>query len=490
VDWIRPFSKSGQDLTGLRGRLIQVSQEELQKLHTRPSSFVMLSGLVYNVTPYMDYHPGGEDELMKAAGMDGTELFDQVHRWVNYESMLKECLVGKMAPSTKGSHLLRTRAVIPPPSTRALAPPASAAPPADRDRDGRPRYDWFQTDVSVHLVVYAKRKVTCLSSSCTSVDLQAGVLREALLGKMSYMVHLRLAGEVEESVAVQTAFSVGKIQVSLRKKGRTKWTDLGQALDFHNTFVLKKERAPHYCDGVLVSKTEVNHNTLIFRVKLPPGTIRHVPVGRHVYLKALVEDAELVRPYTPVDQSLTASPQETDLFLMVKVYPDGVFSSYLSALHIVENPGDRVLVSGPEGAFSLRPLRDVTHLYLLAAGTGLTPMTRLISLATQEMENISRKTTLLFFNRGEEDILWRGELDQLAADNPRFQVEYILSEPSDGWRGRRGRVDGALLQDVLLRPDGSRCFVCVCGPTAFTELTLRLAKQHGFRPEELHAFQG
>ena len=28
----------------------------------------------------MDYHPGGEDELMKAAGTDGTDLFDQV-RW-------------------------------------------------------------------------------------------------------------------------------------------------------------------------------------------------------------------------------------------------------------------------------------------------------------------------------------------------------------------------------------------------------------------------
>lgn len=55
----------------------------------------------------------------------------------------------------------------------------------------------------------------------------------------------------------------------------------------------------------------------------------------------------------------------------------------------------------------------------------------------------------------------------------RFQVEHILSEPSDGWRGRKGRVDGALLQDLLIRPDGSRCFVCVCGPTAFTELTVR-----------------
>lgn len=26
----------------------------------------------------MDYHPGGEEELMKAAGIDGTDLFDQV----------------------------------------------------------------------------------------------------------------------------------------------------------------------------------------------------------------------------------------------------------------------------------------------------------------------------------------------------------------------------------------------------------------------------
>lgn len=33
--------------------------------------------MVYNVTPYMDYHPGGEEELMKAAGIDGTDLFDQ-----------------------------------------------------------------------------------------------------------------------------------------------------------------------------------------------------------------------------------------------------------------------------------------------------------------------------------------------------------------------------------------------------------------------------
>ena len=37
----------------------------------------------------MDYHPGGWDELMKGAGVDATDLFNEVHRWVNYESMLQ-----------------------------------------------------------------------------------------------------------------------------------------------------------------------------------------------------------------------------------------------------------------------------------------------------------------------------------------------------------------------------------------------------------------
>ena len=50
--------------------------------------------------------------------------------------------------------------------------------------------------------------------------------------------------------------------------------------------------------------------------------------------------------------------------------------------------GDHLLVSGPEGPFSLRPLRDVTHLYLLAAGTGFTPMARLIQFALQDLGSI------------------------------------------------------------------------------------------------------
>ncbi|XP_068188492.1 cytochrome b5 reductase 4 [Antennarius striatus] len=481
MDWIR-FSKSGRDLTGLRGRLIEVTQEELQKHNTREDCWTSIRGMVYNLSPYMDYHPGGEEELMKAAGIDGTELFDQVHRWVNYESMLKECLVGRMATVKK----VINPPPPPPPALTGLLPPVSVTPLPDRD--SQPRYDWFQTDVTVHVVVYTKRQVP--NTGCTLVDLESGVLRvEVLLGKMSYMMHLRLADSVEDSITVHTTALVGKIQVNMQKQVKRKWTSLGEPLENHNTLLKKKDRALCYRGCLLVSKTEVNHNTYIFRMQLPPGTVRHLPVGQHVFLKALIQDTEVVRPYTPIDPSLAPTsrspPQESDIYLLIKVYPDGVFTPYLNSLPI----GAHISISGPEGTFSLRPLRDVTHLYLLAAGTGLTPMVRLIRSALQDIESI-RKVKLLFFNRREEDILCRCELDELAAAKESFEVEHVLSEPCDSWGGRRGRVDEAMLKDVLNRPGGSQCYVCVCGPPAFTELIVRLLEQQGFSEGEFHAFQG
>jgi cytochrome b involved in lipid metabolism len=54
----------------------------------------VLGGKVYNITPYLPYHPGGEPELMKCAGRDGTKLFTEVHPWVNWEGMLGACLIG------------------------------------------------------------------------------------------------------------------------------------------------------------------------------------------------------------------------------------------------------------------------------------------------------------------------------------------------------------------------------------------------------------
>jgi len=46
------------------------------RLHNkRDDAWAAFNGKVYNITPYLDFHPGGEKELMRVAGRDGTKLF-------------------------------------------------------------------------------------------------------------------------------------------------------------------------------------------------------------------------------------------------------------------------------------------------------------------------------------------------------------------------------------------------------------------------------
>ncbi|KAK6512581.1 hypothetical protein TWF481_001465 [Arthrobotrys musiformis] len=56
--------------------------------------WTVLEGKVYDMTPYMPYHPGGEKELLRVAGKDGTKLFNLTHSWVNWDNMLRGCEVG------------------------------------------------------------------------------------------------------------------------------------------------------------------------------------------------------------------------------------------------------------------------------------------------------------------------------------------------------------------------------------------------------------
>jgi cytochrome b involved in lipid metabolism len=44
--------------------------------HNRPDdAWSVFGGKVYNITPYLPFHPGGKKELMRVAGRDGSKLF-------------------------------------------------------------------------------------------------------------------------------------------------------------------------------------------------------------------------------------------------------------------------------------------------------------------------------------------------------------------------------------------------------------------------------
>lgn len=54
--------------------------DELAQHNTKDDCWQAYGGKVYNVTPYLKYHPGGVPQLMKAAGKDGELAFMRVRR--------------------------------------------------------------------------------------------------------------------------------------------------------------------------------------------------------------------------------------------------------------------------------------------------------------------------------------------------------------------------------------------------------------------------
>eukprot|EP00878_Enallax_costatus_P007949 GHUV01008315.1.p2 GENE.GHUV01008315.1~~GHUV01008315.1.p2 ORF type:complete len:164 (+),score=30.50 GHUV01008315.1:306-797(+) len=90
VDWLR-VSRSG---AGGHGRRRDITLEEVKQHKTADDAWVVLHGKVYNITPYLKFHPGGADILVKAAGRDATSLFNKYHPWVNAHALLERCLLG------------------------------------------------------------------------------------------------------------------------------------------------------------------------------------------------------------------------------------------------------------------------------------------------------------------------------------------------------------------------------------------------------------
>ncbi|RKF80873.1 Cytochrome b5 domain-containing protein RLF [Golovinomyces cichoracearum] len=96
LDWAR-LANSNADLSGLAGASYIKVPPSLLRIKTGrkgKDAWTVLGGKVYNITPYLPFHPGGEAELLRSAGRDGTKLFTEVHPWVNWEGMLASCLVG------------------------------------------------------------------------------------------------------------------------------------------------------------------------------------------------------------------------------------------------------------------------------------------------------------------------------------------------------------------------------------------------------------
>ncbi|KAK4937810.1 hypothetical protein LTR10_021613 [Elasticomyces elasticus] len=98
LDWAALTSNPNSHLRGKDApdNLIRVTPTQLKQQNGRKGrdAWTVYQGKVYNITPYVPFHPGGKGEILRGAGKDSVQLFMEVHPWVNWDGMLSECLIG------------------------------------------------------------------------------------------------------------------------------------------------------------------------------------------------------------------------------------------------------------------------------------------------------------------------------------------------------------------------------------------------------------
>lgn len=102
-EWLNMMNKD-PDPAGLNGASSKrkITMEEVQQHASEDDIWMIIRGKVYNVTPYVEYHPGGVRELMRGAGADGTALYNEIHPWIDIG------LIGKLQVGNVEKNVSRT----------------------------------------------------------------------------------------------------------------------------------------------------------------------------------------------------------------------------------------------------------------------------------------------------------------------------------------------------------------------------------------------
>lgn len=187
----------------------------------------------------------------------------------------------------------------------------------------------------------------------------------------------------------------------------------------------------------------VSEDILQVQLRTPPtARVRFLP-GQ--YVDAIVGPVR--RSY-----SLANAPREDGLLeLLIRRYDGGVLSDYWFNR---AKPNDLLRLEGPFGTFFLRDAGP-RHLIFLATGTGIAPVKALIEeIAADPVLAARHRLSIYWGNREMASFVWTPPFEELD-----LHVHPVLSGADDGWQGRRGYVQHALLEDGF-DPSDSAIYAC------------------------------
>ncbi|GAB3830460.1 ferredoxin--NADP reductase [Hymenobacter jeollabukensis] len=198
---------------------------------------------------------------------------------------------------------------------------------------------------------------------------------------------------------------------------------------------------------------------------LAPADDRPLPyrAGQYLTLVQHEHGHEARRSY-----SLSSSPALPEpLAITVKRIANGLFSRQLVDR---AQPGDVLLTTGAAGLFTLPDeLTDVRQVWLLAAGSGITPVYSLLKtlLATQPQLPV----VLVYSNHAPHTTIFRAELEALAARHPQqLRIEWLFSNAPDLARAHlyKELLESLVRQHAVAGP--TELLAYMCGPLNYMRM--------------------
>ena len=225
----------------------------------------------------------------------------------------------------------------------------------------------------------------------------------------------------------------------------------------------------------LIRHELVAQETMEFHFAKPAG-FNFVP-GQYVEL-TLINPSETDAEGNARVFSLVTTPSENELAIATRLR-DTAFKRVLRQL----KPGDKFLVDGPFGSFTLHRNTSKPAVFL-AGGIGITPFHSIIKHAAENA--LPHKITLFFSNRRPEDAAFLKELQTIAAQYSNFKLIATMTEmekSKQSWNGETGFIDASMLQRHL--PSLTAPIYYAAGPPEMVNAMQKMLEKAQIDPDDI-----
>jgi len=218
----------------------------------------------------------------------------------------------------------------------------------------------------------------------------------------------------------------------------------------------------------------------VFRMSRPADDVAILQLRFPASIRAKFKAGQYLRIRTPDGDersfSMANAPQESDgVQLHIRHVPGGAFSEkVLASLQL----DDKLEVEVPFGDFHLREDNQARYVFI-ATGTGFAPLKSILDDMIRR--RLNREVCFYWGGRSKADLYLAETCRKWAKRYPWFTFIPVLSEADDDWKGRRGLVHIAVLEDC---PDLSKRHVYACGNPMMIEAARRDFTTRGGLPAE------